>query len=45
MWTAVKKYFSEFKVLKTASREFWLINAITFFDGLAYFSMVNAITL
>ncbi len=45
MWTALRKYFAEFKVLKTASREFWLINAITFFDGLAYFSMVNVITL
>jgi MFS family permease len=45
MIEAAKNYFAEFKVLKTASRDFWLINAITFFDGLAYFSMVNVITL
>ncbi|MFA6434906.1 MAG: MFS transporter [Elusimicrobiales bacterium] len=38
-------YFSEFKVLKTASRDFWLTNAIQFMDGLAYFSMINIITL
>ncbi len=40
-----KNYFSEFKVLKTASREFWLTNAIQFMDGLAYFSMINVVTL
>jgi proton-dependent oligopeptide transporter, POT family len=45
MVNTIKNYFAEFKVLKTASKEFWLINAITFFDGLAYFSMVNIITL
>ncbi len=45
MLGAVKNYFAEFKVLKTANREFWLINAIQFFDGLAYFSMITIITL
>jgi MFS family permease len=45
MLDTVKNYFAEFKVLKSASKEFWLINAITFLDGLAYFSMVNIITL
>lgn len=38
-------YFSEFGILKHASREFWLTNAIQFCDGLAYFSMINVITL
>ena len=45
MFESVKNYFAEFKILKTMTKEFWLINAITFFDGLAYFSMVNIITL
>jgi MFS family permease len=45
MFTAVKDYFSEFKVLKTASKDFWLINGMVFFDALAYFSMMNVITL
>ncbi len=45
MLQATKNYFSEFKVLKTASREFWLVNALTFLDGLAYFSMMNVLTL
>ncbi|MGK5087445.1 MFS transporter [Bdellovibrionota bacterium FG-2] len=45
MLDVVKNYFAEFKVLKTASREFWLINVITFLDMLAYFSTVNIITL
>lgn len=39
------RYFSEFKVLKTASRDFWLTNAIQFFDGLAYFSMITVLSL
>lgn len=42
---AVEGYFSEFRILKHASREFWLTNAIQFCDGLAYFSMINVITL
>lgn len=45
MLAFVKTYFSEFKILKTATREFWLVNGIQFLDGLAYFSMVNVITL
>ncbi len=40
-----KGYFSEFKVLKTATKEFWITNAIQFMDGLAYFSIINVITL
>lgn len=38
-------YFSEFRVLKSASRDFWLTNAIQFFDGLAYFPMITVLTL
>ncbi|MBF0316130.1 MAG: MFS transporter [Oligoflexia bacterium] len=45
MFSAVKNYFAEFAVLKNASKEFWLANGIQFFDGLAYFSMMNVITL
>ena len=45
MLNKVVNYFAEFKVLKTASRDFWLTNAIQFMDGLAYFSMINIITL
>jgi len=45
MIKAVTGYFSEFKVLKTASKEFWLVNAINFFDCLAYFSMINVLSL
>jgi MFS family permease len=45
MLKKVIEYFAEFKVLKTASRDFWLTNAIQFMDGLAYFSMINIITL
>jgi len=45
MISAVKNYFSEFAVLKTASKDFWLTNAIQFFDGLAYFSMITVLTL
>lgn len=45
MLKLVQDYFSEFKVLKTASKDFWLINAIQFFDGLAYFSIITIFTL
>jgi len=45
MSNPVLNYFSEFKVLKSASRDFWLTNAIQFFDGLAYFSMVTVLTI
>jgi MFS family permease len=41
----VINYFAEFKVLKGASKDFWLTNAIQFFDGLAYFSMITVLTL
>ncbi len=42
---AIVKYFSEFKVLKEASSNFWITNLIQFFDGLAYFSMITIFTL
>ena len=45
MSNPVVNYFSEFKVLKSASKDFWLTNAIQFFDGLAYFSMVTVLTI
>ena len=38
-------YFSEFKVLKHVSREFWLTNGVQFFDGMAYFSMITVLSL
>jgi dipeptide/tripeptide permease len=45
MISAFSNYFSEFRVLKTASKEFWLVNSINFFDGMAYFAMMNILTL
>ncbi len=45
MFNALKGYFSEFAVLKTASKDFWLANVIQFFDGLAYFSMIIIISM
>ncbi len=45
MFQAVKNYFSEFKVLKSASKDFWIINGIQFCDGLAYFSMILSFSL
>ncbi len=45
MFEAVKNYFSEFKILKTVSKDFWLVNAIQFFDGLAYFAVIIVISL
>ncbi|MEI6655840.1 MAG: MFS transporter [Verrucomicrobiota bacterium] len=45
MSNPVRNYFSEFGVLKSASRDFWLTNAIQFFDGLAYFSMVTVLSI
>ena len=45
MSSPIAKYFSDFGILRTASKEFWLINALTFFDGLAYFSMMNVLAL
>ena len=38
-------YFSEFKLLKDASKNFWITNFIQFFDGLAYFSMIHIFTI
>ncbi len=45
MFNAVANYFSEFKVLRNASKDFWLTNALQFFDGLAYFSMITVLAL
>jgi dipeptide/tripeptide permease len=45
MINAIQNYFSEFKVLKTASKDFWLVNGINFFDCMAYFAMMNVLTL
>ncbi len=45
MSNPIVNYFSDFKILKTASKEFWLINGLVFFDGLAYFSMMIVLTL
>lgn len=45
MFAAVKNYFSEFKIMKTVSKDFWLVNAIQFFDGLAYFAVIIVISL
>src|SRR6478735_5211753 len=45
MIKSVSNYFSEFKILKSASRDFWLTNAIQLFDGLAYFSMITVLSL
>jgi MFS family permease len=45
MFNAVTRYFSEFRILKSASKDFWLTNAIQFFDGLAYFSMITVLAL
>lgn len=45
MLSAAKKYFSEFKVLRTCSKDFWCMNAIQFFDGLAYFSMITILAI
>jgi dipeptide/tripeptide permease len=38
-------YFSEFKILKHVSKEFWLTNGVQFFDGMAYFSMITVLSL
>lgn len=45
MFAMLKNYFSEFKILKTVSKEFWLVNAIQFFDGLSYFSVIIVISM
>ncbi len=41
----IVKYFSEFKVLNTVSKDFWLTNLVQFFEGLAYFSMITVFVL
>lgn len=45
MLKAVRAYFSEFGVLRTATRDFWVVNIIQFLESLAYFSMINVMTL
>ena len=45
MSNPIVNYFSEFKILKTTSREYWMVNLLVFFDGLAYFSMMNVLAL
>jgi len=45
MGSMLRSYFAEFKVLKEVKKDFWFVNAIQFFDGLAYFSMIIVITL
>jgi len=46
MLQALAKYFSEFKILKQAPREFWILNlVINFFEMLAYFSFITVLTL
>lgn len=45
MFAMLKNYFSEFKILKTVSKEFWLVNVIQFFDGLSYFSVIIIISM
>lgn len=45
MSNPIVKYFSEFKVLEGVSKDFWLTNAVQFFDGLAYFSMITVLSL
>lgn len=44
-FAGIVRYFNEFKVLKSVGKDFWYVNAIQFFDGLAYFSMITVITL
>jgi POT family proton-dependent oligopeptide transporter len=45
MFRFITTYFAEFKILKNVSKDFWLVNAIQFFDGLAYFSMITILSL
>ncbi len=45
MWEKVKEYFSEFKILKEVTKDFWIIQAINFLDSLGYFTMITIITL
>lgn len=41
----IVNYFSEFKVLKTVSKDFWLLNIMHFFEVIGYFAMSTVITL
>ena len=41
----IAKYFSEFKVLRECSKDFWYTNFIQFFDGLSYFTLIIVFTL
>lgn len=41
----IVNYFSEFKVLKTVSKDFWLLNLMHFFEVMSYFAMSKIITL
>ena len=41
----IVRYFSEFGVLRDCGRNFWFTNFIQFFDGLAYFMMINIFVL
>ena len=45
MYKHLINYFSEFKVLKTTTKDFWFINIMQFFELLGYFSMITVITL
>lgn len=45
MFEGIKNYFAEFKIMKTVSKDFWMVNAIQFFDGLAYFSIIIVLSL
>ncbi len=45
MWESIKAYFSEFKVLKECTREFWILQGINFLDSLGYFTMITIITI
>lgn len=41
----ILSYLSEFKVINTFSKDFWLTNILYFFDTLAYFSMIHVLVL
>ena len=46
MFAALKKYFSEFKVLAVCPREFWILNlVINFFEMIGWFSFITVLTL
>ena len=45
MFKVFKDYFSEFAVLKQATREFWIVQFSIFADSLAYFAMTTILTM